>query len=114
MHTPRVMWIERKSEEGGLVGPARIGRVAPSRSGRSLRYRGMEFRSLKGAGFKANYVEVASGERYWISGCRKDGRDALYTTSVVVDEDVLQEYWEEIRQLPERREVREFVAEGRY
>jgi hypothetical protein len=45
------MYIEDKS--GQLVGPARIGRVTFSKTGKSIYYKGKAFRSLKGAGFKA-------------------------------------------------------------
>jgi hypothetical protein len=93
----RVMYIESKA--GGLNGPARIGRVSVSKSGRTLYYRGRAFQSLKGSGFKANYYDVETGEEYWISGPRKDGSDRLYGGSmpVEIDEDVLEEYWTEIR-----------------
>ena len=63
------------------------------------------FRSLKGAGFKANYVDVETGEMFWISGPRKDGADRLYgeRVPVEIDDDVLRdEYWVTIRGRPER------------
>jgi hypothetical protein len=96
----RIMYIECKGE--GLIGPARIGRVTFSKTGSTLYYRGMAFRSLKGAGFKANYYDVQSGEHYWISGPKRDGSDALYATNVGtdIDEDVREEYWCEIRKKP--------------
>ncbi len=62
----RIMYIEAKGED--LTGPARIGRVTFSKSGRTIYYGSKGFRSLKGDGFKANYYEVGSGEWYWISG----------------------------------------------
>lgn len=94
----RIMYIENKA--GGLTGPARIGRVAFSKSASTLYYNGQSFRSLKGSGFKANYYDVATGEHYWISGCKKDGSDRLYgeRLSTQIDEDVREEYWNEIRQ----------------
>lgn len=94
----RIMYIEDKS--GGLTGPARIGRVVFSKSGRSITYRGRTFQSLAGNGFKANYFDVETGAHFWISGPRKDGQDALYPgtgLSAEVDEDVAEEYWREIR-----------------
>jgi hypothetical protein len=96
----RIMYVE--SKVGGLAGPARIGRVTFSKAGATLYYRGGTFQSLKGRGFRANYFDVRTGERYWISGPRKDGRDALYPTNVPpqVDEDVHDEYWSKIRGLP--------------
>ena len=91
------MYIEDKS--GGLSGPARIGRVSFSKTGRTLYYRGRSFRSLKGAGFKANYYDVETGEEFWISGPRKDGGDRLYgePVPVEIDDDVRDEYWTQIR-----------------
>ncbi len=91
------MYIECKA--GNLTGPARIGRVTFSKTGATIYYDGREFRSLKGAGFKANYYDVQTGEEYWISGPRKDGADALYATNVAteIDEDVKSEYWSQIR-----------------
>ena len=88
----RIMYIEDKS--GGLEGDARIGRVYFSKSGKTLYYRGMIFQSLKGMGFKSNYVEIESGKEYWLSGPRKDKSDKLYggNYGVEIDEDVKTEY----------------------
>ena len=58
--------MECKDE--GLTGPARIGRVTFSKTGATLTYKGREFKSLKGGGFKANYYDIATGEWYWIPG----------------------------------------------
>jgi hypothetical protein len=91
------MYIEYKVN---LTGPARIGRVTFSKTGRTLYYRGQTFQSLRGRGFKANYYDVQTGEPYWISGPRRDGADRLYggSTPVEIDEDVRKEYWSTIRQ----------------
>ncbi len=98
----------------GLVGPTRIGRVTFSRSGRSIHYRGKTFETLKGDGFKANYFDVDTGEHYWVSGCRKDGMDALYSTDVEIDEDVLDEYWAKIRGMAENKHISKFRTKGKY
>jgi hypothetical protein len=111
-HPTRIMWIESKGD--GIVGPARIGRVRFSKSGKSLYHGGKRFETLAGQGFKANYFDADSGEHYWISGCRKDGMDALYSTDVTVDEDVREEYWVGIRGLPERKHVSSFRARGKH
>ncbi len=95
------MYIEDKSN--GLSGPARIGRVQFSQSGKSIYYGGRTFRSLKGRGFRANYFDVATGEEYWISGCKKRGGDRLYGDGVAIDEDVREEYWASIRGKPNRK-----------
>src|SRR5580704_19783137 len=96
-HKTRIMYIECKA--GGLVGPARIGRVTYSKTGATIYYQGKEFRSLKGSGFKANYYDVENGDEYWISGPHKDGGDALYATNIgtQIDADVSDEYWTTIR-----------------
>jgi hypothetical protein len=99
----RIMYIECKAD--GLTGPARIGRVTFSQTGKTLYYQGQTFQSLKGAGFKCNFYDVATGEYYWISGPRKDGADRLYgeRDGVDIDVDVRLEYWRDIRGMPERR-----------
>ncbi|HSH60635.1 MAG TPA: hypothetical protein VK988_13545 [Acidimicrobiales bacterium] len=98
----RIMYIESKA--GGLTGPARIGRVTFSKTGRTVYYRRRSFRSLKGSGFKANYYDVESGEAYWISGPKKDGSDRLYgeRVPVEIDDDVREEYWRTVRGQPDR------------
>ena len=88
----RIMYIECKAS--GLVGPATIGRVYFSKSGKTLYYRGLVFQSLKGAGWKANCFEINSGDHFWISGPRKDQNNRLYggNSGVLVDEDIRAEY----------------------
>ena len=93
----RIMYIENKSAGTGLEGPARIGRVYFSKSGKSLYYRGMKLASLKGSGIlKANYFDVESGDQYWISGPRKDRNDGLYggSNGAIIDADIADEYWD--------------------
>ena len=101
-HKTKIMYIERKA--GNLTGPGRIGRVTYSKTGATIYYRGQEFRSLKGSGFKANYYEVRTGEEYWISGPRRDGQDALYPTNTAteIDADASDEYWTKIRKRPSK------------
>ena len=106
------MWIENKA--GGLAGPARIGRVTFSKSGQSLSYDGATYKKLKGGGLKSNYLNTETREHYWISGCRRDGMDALYSTDVSIDEDVRKEYWREIRGRPDQEHVTSFRARGKY
>lgn len=93
------MYIECK--EQALNGAARIGRVTYSKSGATLYYGGKSFKSLKG-GYKANYFEVESGDRYWISGPCKHGSDRLYHSAmpIEIDDDVRVEYWLSIRKMP--------------
>jgi hypothetical protein len=96
--TSRIMYIERKVNLSG--GAAHIGRVTFSKTGRKLYYRGMSFKPVKG--YKYNHQDVESGEKYWISGCKKDGSDRLYgeRVPIQIDDDVREEYWTAIRNLP--------------
>jgi len=93
----RIMYIEKKAR--GLTGPARIGRVTFSKTGKTLYYRGRTFQSLKGRGFKSNFYDIESKEDYWISGPRRDGADRLYgeRESIEIDADVEREYWRDVR-----------------
>jgi hypothetical protein len=101
-HETRIMYIEDKSGPNGLEGDGRIGLVTFSKTGRTLHYNGRQFQSLKGLGFKANYIDVDNGDHFWISGCRKDGNNTLYGGIIEIDEDVRERYWTEIRNKPER------------
>jgi hypothetical protein len=94
------MYIENKS--GSLNGGARIGRVTFSKTMRSMFYGGKEFGKTK-SGYKYNCIELGSRDEYWISGCKKDGTDRLYggNVPVYIDEDVREEYWVSIRNLPQ-------------
>jgi hypothetical protein len=100
-HFTRIMYIENKT--GGLVGPARIGRVTFSKTMRSIHYDGKTLQKTK-SGFKDNFFDVDTGEEYWVSGPKKAGGDGLYgANGAAIDEDVREEYWEKIRQQPSRK-----------
>ena len=81
-----------------------------SKAGKPLYYKDQSFRSLKGS-YKRNYFDVESGEHYWISGPRKDGADRLYgeRVPVEIDDDVREEYWADIRRLPDRVKETSYV-----
>ena len=53
----RIMYIENKGDQ--LESAARIGRVSFSKSGKMIYYQGRKFQSLKGKGFKSNFVDIA-------------------------------------------------------
>ena len=107
----RIMFIEIKD---GLTGPARIGRVTFSKTGRTIRYGPWVLQSLKGHGFKANYFDVDTGRHFWVSGPRRDGMDCLYPGVVEIDEDVREEYWRDVRRLPESAHLTWFRSPGKY
>jgi len=92
MERSRLMYIENKS--GGIPGLCVIGRVSVSKTGKTLRYKGMTFERIKGQAVMANYQDVDTGGRYWISGPRKDQKDRLTGDKrrVTIDTDVAEEY----------------------
>jgi hypothetical protein len=76
-------------------GPAWIGRVCFSKSGRTLYYRGHRLQSLNGAGgMTANYVDIDTGDEFWVSGVKKNRRDRhrYGHGPVEVDADAADEY----------------------
>lgn len=55
-------------------GPAWIGYVQGSRSGRTLYFNGKAFKPTT-MGASGNYYDVETQELYWISGIKKNGQD---------------------------------------
>jgi len=92
------MYIECKTDRNDRGG-ARIGRVSFSKTGRTIYYRGLVLRSLRGSGIGANYVNMSTGLEYWVSGPKKNGQDRHWAGGgpVAIDADVVDEYWREIR-----------------
>lgn len=112
MSKSQIMYIEYKGD--GIEGPARVGRVTFSKTGKSVYYGGRRFETLSGSGFKSNYFDVETREEYWISGCRKDGNDSLYGGTVEIDDDARREYWTEIRDLPGKVRQKSYSSPGKY
>ncbi len=69
-----IKYIELKSGYNDS-GPAWIGLVSTSKTGKTLYFNGKAFQSLKGSGIYANYYDLETGEEYWISGVKKNGCD---------------------------------------
>jgi hypothetical protein len=88
--------------------------VTFSQTGKSIHYRGRLFVTLKGRGFKTNYIDCETGEEYWISGCKKKGGDRLYPGTIQIDADVREEYWTEIRSLPDKTDQASIRCSGKY
>lgn len=103
------MYIELKTHNGGHDnrgrGPARIGRVTFSKTGRTIYYRGKRFQ--RGRPITCgNYYDIDTGDEYWISGPKKNGQDRYpwaQRTKVEIDDDARNEYWTVIRNQPERK-----------
>jgi len=70
-------YIELKSGHSD-DGPAWIGYVTPSKTGRTLYFDGRGLMKLKGqrrGESGGNYVDMVTGESFWISGVKKNGED---------------------------------------
>jgi hypothetical protein len=96
----RIMYVELKTGFDD-DGPAWVGRVQISKTGRTLYYRGKTLRRIPGGGIRGNHEDVETGEEYWVSGVKRNraNRPWAGTGPVVIDDDVRQEY----EQLIQRR-----------
>jgi hypothetical protein len=97
------MYIELKTHQGGHddLGPARIGRVTFSKTGRTIYYRNQKFQRAAGLRTCGNHFDCDTEDVYWISGCKKNGQDRLWGGAPVeIDDDVREEYWTDIRNQP--------------
>src|SRR5262245_2793348 len=76
-------------------GPAWIGRVQISRSGRTVYFNGRAFKRTT-RGVSGNYYDIESGEEYWISDVKRRGQDRHWagTGKVTVEASVVDEYLE--------------------
>ncbi|MEL7002485.1 MAG: hypothetical protein AAFN93_07090 [Bacteroidota bacterium] len=53
-------------------GPAWIGQVSYSKSGRTIYFDGKAFQPVGSDRSFSNYINIETGEHYWISGVKKD------------------------------------------
>jgi hypothetical protein len=92
----RLRYIELKSGYSDN-GPAWIGYVQYSKSGRTVYFNGRGLMKLKGqrrGGSGGNYVDVETGESYWVSGVKRNGQDRHWAGSgkVLVEAAAVAEY----------------------
>lgn len=103
---PQIMYIAAIGDLGSETLWARIGRVHFSKTGRTLYYDGRE---LKGG--HGTFHDVKTGEYFHIQRVRHDGMDRSEgrkrgSFRVMIDDDVREEYWREVRGEPNRRNER--------
>lgn len=86
-----IKYLELKTGYGDN-GPAWIGNVRESRSGRTLYFNDHAFQKYNG--ISGNYYDIETGEEYWISGVKKNGHDRHWAGSgqIVIDRKVVEEY----------------------
>jgi hypothetical protein len=78
-------------------GPAWIGYVTSSKTGRTLYFNGRGLMKLKGQRRGAsggNYIDMETGESYWVSGVKKNGEDRHWAGSgkVLIEAIAVAEY----------------------
>jgi len=78
----------------GDSGPAWIGKARASKSGRTIYFNGKAFQSIGGQGILGNYIDIETGEEYWISAVKKNQEDRHWAGSgaVMVDKSIVEEY----------------------
>jgi hypothetical protein len=75
-------------------GPAYIVLAMPSRSGRALYFGSRLLKRAKGGGIAGNYFDAETGDEYWVSGVRRDGRDrhSIGSGKVAIEAGAVAEY----------------------
>lgn len=71
---PQLKYIELKTGFSD-DGPAWIAYVKMSKSRRTVYFDGKALQRSGGRGASGNYVDIETGDEYWLSGVKKDGRD---------------------------------------
>ena len=94
-------YVELKSGHSDN-GPAWIAYVEPSKTGRTLYFNGRGLMKLKGqrrGESGGNYIDMETGESFWVSGVKKDGKDRHWAGSgkVLVEAAAVGEYLERIK-----------------
>lgn len=93
-------YIELKSGHSDN-GPAWIGYVTSSKTGRTLYFDGRGLMKLKGqrrGDSGGNYVDMETGESFWVSGVKKNGEDRHWAGSgkVLIEAAAVAEYLQTI------------------
>lgn len=94
-------YIELKSGHSDN-GPAWIAYVQPSKSGRTLYFNGRGLMKLKGqrrGESGGNYIDMETGESFWVSGVKKNGADRHWAGSgkVLIEAAAVPEYLQKIK-----------------
>ena len=84
-------------------GPAWIGKVELSKTGKTIYFNDKAFRKYVGVGNvggAGNYYDVETQEEYWISCVKKDGSDRHWAGSgkIIICKNIVSDYLEEIGQ----------------
>jgi hypothetical protein len=93
----RIMYVELKSGFSD-DGPAWIGKVKFSKSGQTVYFNDKGFKKI--SGISGNYMDIETGDEYWISGVKQNGEDRHWagTGKIQIDRKVIDEYLVIIKQ----------------
>ena len=88
-----IKYLELKSGFSGN-GPAWIGLVSFSKSGKTIYFDGKAFQRMGSARIQGNFMDIESGDEYWISGVKKDlsDRHKFGGGKILVEKRILSEY----------------------
>jgi hypothetical protein len=89
----RIMYLELKNGSGHS-GPAWIGFVEFSKSGKTIYFDDKALKKLKIPGLSANHFDIENGEEYWVSGIKKNGGDRhqFGGGKIMIDKNSIEEY----------------------
>lgn len=90
---PEIKYVELKSDSNNH-GSAWIGLVSFSKSGKTIYFNNKAYQSLNGSGISGNYMDVKTGDEYWISSPKKNLKDRHYTGGgiIFVERRILADY----------------------
>lgn len=75
-------------------GPAWIGLVSFSKSGKTIYYDGKAFQRIGSDRIRGNFYDIESGDEYWISGVKKDmsDRHKFGVGKIFIEKRILSDY----------------------
>ena len=87
-----IRYIELKSGYSHENGPAWIGNVKASKSGQTVYFNDHAFQRYNG--IQGNFIDIETGEEYWISGVKKRGSDRHWAGhgKITIDKKVVEDY----------------------
>lgn len=87
--TTKLIYVELKTGYND-DGPAWIGHGMYNRTGKTLYFNGQVF---SGSSTTGNHKHVGTGNQYWVSGVKKNGKDRRYAAGkIYIDTDAVADY----------------------
>lgn len=88
-----IKYIELKSGYSDN-GPAWVGRVNTSKSGSTIYFNCLALKKIKGGGISGNYLDLNTGNEYWVSGIKKidSNRHWAGSGNIAIEKNAVEEY----------------------